>query len=115
MREIKFRAWDKVEKRFVYNWQDSIFIEWYCFDGGDRYEVEQFTGLTDKNDVDIYEGDNAKKLGGRFCSTGTVKFIHGCWMVAEDDDHYFNLYHYHKELEITGNIHQNPELIKEQK
>ena len=65
MREIKFRAWNKVGKYYVNNVQDA-------YDGAgpngpfdsfgdaldyDNYVVEQFTGLYDKNGREIYEGD----------------------------------------------------------
>jgi len=70
MRTLKFRAWDKLEKRFIY--PDKGYQGHYVLDlngrfqnlqngsGGDEYAVQQFTGEYDKNNTPIYEGDIVK-------------------------------------------------------
>ena len=59
-REIKFRAWHKDlhDMRFwdVSKGGDNIF--WYTItEYPEMYNLMQFTGLTDKNGKEIYEGD----------------------------------------------------------
>ncbi len=125
MREIKFRAWDKKREGYHYG------VEMYCsfqpvFDDGEelcfseflldkeRFTLEQYTGLKDKNDKEIYEGDIVRRRE----ATYKVVFMPGSFSF-EGNGTRCNRHYYPADFEISecweviGNIHENPNLLKE--
>ena len=130
MREIKFRAWDKHHEEMVR--VDAIAIERNCFSTKDyiygsqphfydehndlhlleECEIMQYTGLKDKNDKEIYEGDIVT------CSNGMayqykVIFSFGCFEGYDKASGFTRKLCDMKDLKVIGNIYENPELLKE--
>lgn len=117
-RPIKFRAWDTKNKKwlkdedFLVSPQYGGVFEWF-FDGGTSrtalsdIEIMQFTGLLDKNGKEIYEGDI---LTGNY----VVRYEGGCFVVqlSKSETGAVAWLLYRRELEVIGNIYENPELIQ---
>ena len=122
MREIKFRAWDKQQKRWD---KDSVMITseggvWNCEgyseswgpDDDGVYIIVQYTGLRDKNGKEIYEGDilsfDHDSAEGMW-NQGTARYSNGAFRI-----HAYVLCEISNYLKVIGNIYENPELIKEE-
>ncbi len=110
-RELNFRVWDG-EKFYYADCKDLLngypAIDAPCFI--DVLKFNQFTGLKDKNEKNIFEGDILKFSGHVFTretEIKEVKFTDGCFGVGFLP--LFNLYQ--NNMEVIGNIYQNPELL----
>lgn len=110
---IRFRAWNKGKESYLYDVQDTYDTNESCFGDflldNERYTVEQFTGLTDVNGKDIYEGDIVENERGEILrvsySAIDASFVAG--------NCYFGSIGAGKEIRIIGNVHANPELSEE--
>lgn len=125
MREIKFRAWVKDRKEIF----EVILINYvtkkvtYLFERvGDLLnirhekfndtELMQYTGLKDKNGKEIYEGDifhiGSKKI------LYVVEWI-DCGLKGRQikNKSWIGLDYWKDDIEVIGNIYENPEVIKE--
>lgn len=121
MREIRFRAWDSVRKRMVYEGNVN-FNGWvWDFKGEDcpldTDVLMQYTGLKDKNRKEIYEGDViVSHANGTY--QGEVRYSAPNWLVVWGKDGLSDailldsLTWYG--MEIIGNIYENPELLDDQ-
>ena len=136
MREIKFRAFDKKIHKMYYDVEnlydnlgrygdqmitkaDSFGSLLYGYDAED-FEVMQFTGLLDKNGKEIYEGDIVRKGAGIMAQNIQVIFRDGAFvgdligpcMQVGMTGVVFVLSAFTDEIEVIGNIYENPELLE---
>ncbi|MBW2672349.1 MAG: hypothetical protein JRD89_02885 [Deltaproteobacteria bacterium] len=130
-REVKFRAWDKLEARMRWG-LDNL---WLGLGGHLFWQVGynepdmlsprrasdivlmQYTGLKDRNDKDIYEGDIVR--GQRYTEEsaenimGYVVFQIGCfWLNMEGEPFPFIALHDVCDKEVIGNVCEHPELLE---
>ena len=117
--EIKFRAWD-YEDLQMYDDEQIIIQGGTVFIGKIKYihqisddvELMQYTGLKDKNGVEIYEGD-ILRLSDETNPLDyyQVKYVENFF--ALDGELAIHIKSaYFKEREVIGNIYENGDLLK---
>jgi uncharacterized phage protein (TIGR01671 family) len=127
MRELKFRAWDKNHKVFIIHSDIHVFIQDFENNtifkmnhadnynnkdrdyNNDRIIIQQYIGLKDINENDIYEGDildKRQKLVIEFYNGSFGYWISGAFI---------SIYHVSDlicRLKVIGNIYENSGLLE---
>lgn len=126
MREIKFRAWDKYAKEMVFaktidfgiNGAECIVdSSGIIGEVSSEWDLEQFTGLYDKNGQEIYESDvvkcTAHGSNNVFVMQVAYSDVWAMFYVYSDSHKPRGLTVAYHDFEVIGNIHENKELLEE--
>lgn len=120
MREIKFKAW--IVKDRVMFFSDSLISDFFIWlkdweKQKSPYILMQYTGLKDKNGVEIYEGDLLRlydNTKGNFEVVFRNSYIGGWVLTERSNQEWLSLgARSSQNIEIIGNIHENPELLED--
>jgi uncharacterized phage protein (TIGR01671 family) len=121
-REIKFRAWHtQVKALKPVEWinlkGDLLKVPFYGNWAKSSCVLMQYTGVKDKNGNEIYEADLVKWTDkfGENPNIFKVAYDTAQWVIVPISDSILGWYIGEKELEIIGNVYENPELVQQKK
>ena len=127
MREIKFRAWDKLKKEWYHlvsledlpeevKTQEPWIADFSPADDG-KLVLMQYTGLKDKNGKEIYEGDILRyQKGEKNQIKGHVVFDKGAYRLkhlSHVKTECTDLWNVCDAMTVDANLYENPELLKD--
>ena len=146
-REIKFRMWDKKSKKMrkvesigfgkLNHYENPVVngVGYDCINDKEimvhrdfpHFELMQYTGLKDKNDNKIYEGDIIRQVKVRTKeehidkNNYKVVFKYGSFWLERPDGNTVYIKDFptidefvgFECFEVIGNVYENPELLKE--
>lgn len=113
MREIKFRAWNKNEQKMTtpFAWVNESNLISSSMGSTPTHQLMQYTGLKDKNGVEIYEGDLVVDRDREQPAIVEYREDNCCFMLSSNSfvtKECVNRFQY----EVIGNTHENPELLE---
>ena len=109
-RKLKFRVYIPDHEKLCY-------FDLGKFDYSDRYlyqhsyPVQQYTGLKDKNDKEIYEGDIVRRENPYYTYEVEYNAEEAAYILRDTDEDYLYLSDF--EVIVIGNAYEPPELIVE--
>lgn len=134
MREIKFRAWDKINKDMFnvesINFQERrVYKDTVSYRNFEDIDLMQYTGLKDRNNKEIYEGDIIKF---KDCNIDGTKEFYNIGVIEREGkrdelaisqlifeksyftENYIDFINETFELsEVIGNIYESQELMED--
>ena len=127
----KYRVWDKELQTMLdvslIDFKKGVLVgeHWKFgetnFMSFDEIVLMQSTGLFDKNNKEIFEGDVVRQVRTQPTTenetiTGVVTMIEGAWLIMNDNEQLASyLWSETDENEIIGNIYENKDILEEEK
>jgi len=107
-RELKFRLWDSDTNRFIYF---DVLETLINVTEQDQENVQQYTGLKDKNGKEIYEGDIVNYFPFKPINSEVI-WKDGYYLSSDEEVWPLDSYTIENDVVVVvGNIFQNPELL----
>ena len=127
-REIKFKFWNKIARRFqpaskyAVDGEGKLVsydYEMMAYDDPVEFSntcivAQQYTGLKDKNGKEIYEGDIVKATSDQYENenfVGKVIFDEGCFLTWINKNDIRGIWG-EDDIEVIGNIFETPKLLE---
>lgn len=115
MRELKFRAWSEETKSFecfdLYEGTECGLTNLQIW--ARNTQIEQYTGLKDKNGKEIYEGD-ILQIDDHILGDFEVLWQNLGWAIKRSVGFETLRVHKPEDIVVIGNVHENPELVEEE-